>query len=98
MYYTYVLQSIKDHRWYTGCTDDLRKRFKQHNQSEVLSTEGRGPSDLIYYEASRNKDDAFARERFLTSGPGKRCLTHRSKRFLFLTGLAATLAARASSL
>lgn len=48
MWYTYLLQSKKDKRWYTGCTDDLRKRFNQHNKNEVLSTKGRGHFDLIY--------------------------------------------------
>jgi putative endonuclease len=82
MYYTYVLQSKKDKRWYTGCTDDLRKRFKKHNNGEVPATKGRGPFELIYYEACFNKGDAFAREKYLKSGPGKRYLKNRLKRFL----------------
>ncbi|PIY96439.1 MAG: excinuclease ABC subunit C, partial [Candidatus Kerfeldbacteria bacterium CG_4_10_14_0_8_um_filter_42_10] len=41
---------------------------------------------LIYYEACLNKDDAFARERYLKSGMGKRYLKNRLKRFLSLTG------------
>lgn len=35
-YYTYIIQSIKDKRWYTGFTYDLRKRFKEHNAGEVF--------------------------------------------------------------
>ena len=46
----------------------------------------RGPYDLIYYEACLEKDDAKARELFLKSGPGKRYLYQRLKRFLSLTG------------
>ena len=86
MYYTYVLQSIKDERWYTGCTDDLRKRFKEHNQEKVNSTKGRGPFHLIYYEACLDKHDAFTREKYLKTGMGKRYLKNRLKRFLSLTG------------
>ncbi|MCX6730031.1 MAG: GIY-YIG nuclease family protein [Candidatus Portnoybacteria bacterium] len=86
MYYTYILQSQKNKHWYTGCTGDLRKRFKEHNDNLVFSTKGRGPFKLIYYEACLNKDDAFAREKYLKSGMGKRYLTNRLKRFLFLTG------------
>ena len=86
MQYTYILQSKKDKHWYTGCTEDLRKRFKEHNDNLVFSTKGRGPFKLIYYEACLNKDDAFARERYLKSGMGKRYLKNRLKRFLFLTG------------
>jgi putative endonuclease len=85
-WYTYILHSKKDNRWYTGCTDYLRKRFKEHNQGLVFSTKGRGPFTIIYYEACLNKIDAFARERFLKSGMGKRYLKNRLKRFLSLTG------------
>lgn len=85
-YYTYLLQSLKDKCFYTGCTNDLRKRFKEHNENLVFSTKGRGPFKLIYYEACLNKDDAFAREKYLKSGMGKRYLKNRLKRFLSLTG------------
>ncbi len=86
MWYTYLLQSKKDNRWYTGCTDDLRKRFKEHNDGLVPSTKSRGLFDIIYYEACANKSDAFAREKYLKSGMGKRYLNNRLKRFLSLTG------------
>lgn len=89
MFYTYVLQSKKDSRWYTGYTDDLRKRFRQHNNDQVVSTKGRAPFNLIYYEACLNQGDAIAREKYLKSGMGKRYLKNRLKRFLSLTGLAA---------
>jgi putative endonuclease len=82
MYYTYVLQSQKDGKFYTGYTEDLRKRFTNHNLGKVPSTKGRGPFKLIYYEACLNQQDATAREKFLKSGPGKRYLKNRLKRFL----------------
>jgi len=86
MQYVYVLKSTKDGKWYTGCTEDLRKRFSEHNNNKVYSTKGRGPFELIYYEASLSKEDAFAREKYLKSGMGKRYLKNRLKRFLSLTG------------
>jgi len=86
LYYTYVIQSLKDNKWYTGVTDNLRKRFNKHNTGKVSSTKGRRPFKLIYYEACLNKNDAMAREKFLKSGMGKRYLKNRLKRFLFLTG------------
>jgi len=85
MYYTYVLVSKKDGKWYTGCTDDLRKRFKEHNNGKVVSTKGRGPFTIIYYEACMHKNDAFVREKYLKIGMGKRYLKNRLKRFLSLT-------------
>lgn len=86
MFYTYILQSQKSNRWYTGSTSDLRKRFKQHNSNLSGYTRKRGPYKLIYYEACLNQDDAKAREAYLKSGMGKRYIKNRLKRFLTQTG------------
>ena len=86
MYYVYVLRSIEDGQWYTGCTSDLQKRLKEHNDGKVYSTKERAPLELIYYEASLSEGDAFAREKYLKSGMGKRYMKNRLKRYLSLTG------------
>ena len=86
MFYTYVLQSLKDEHWYTGSTNNLRKRFKNYNDSKIRSTKGRGPFVIIYYEACSNEHDARTREKYLKSGMGKCYLKKRLKRFLSLTG------------
>ena len=77
---------MKDGKFYTGYTIDLRRRFNEHNSNRVFSTKGRGPFRLIYYEACINEDDAKGREKYLKSGMGKRYLKNRLKRFLSLTG------------
>ncbi|MDP1688896.1 MAG: GIY-YIG nuclease family protein [bacterium] len=87
MFYTYVLQSAKDNKWYTGSTRDLRERFKQHNSNKIAGyTKNRGPFKLIYYEACLNEQDARSREKYLKSGMGKRYIKNRLKRSLSLTG------------
>lgn len=86
MYYTYVMRSKKDGKFYTGHASDLRKRFSQHNRKSTTSTKDRAPFELIYYEACVNEYDALAREKYLKSGMGKRYLKNRLKRFLSLTG------------
>jgi len=86
MYYTYVIQSEKDGRFYTGFTKDLRHRLNEHNSGKVTSTKNRCPFSLIYYEACLNEQDATAREKYLKTGMGKRYLKNRLKRFLSLTG------------
>jgi len=86
MVYTYVLQSLKDDKFYTGYTHDLRKRFNDHNQGKVFATKGRGSFRLVYYEACLDELDAKAREIYLKTGMGKRYLKNRLKRFLSLTG------------
>lgn len=87
MWYTYLIKSKKDNHWYTGITEDLRKRLSKHNNGEVPATKGRGPLELIYYEACISQDDAVAREKYLKSGMGKRYLKNRLKRFLSFTPL-----------
>lgn len=69
-----------------GYSDDLRKRFKEHNENKSTYTKNRGPFNLIYYEACFNEQDARSREKYLKSGMGKRYLKNRLKRFLSLTG------------
>lgn len=71
---------------YTGYTDNLRKRFKEHNDGKSVYTKGRGPFELIYYEACTEQKDARSRELYLKSGKGKRYIKSRLKRFLFRTG------------
>lgn len=51
MFYTYILQSDKDKQFYTGYTDDLQKRVKEHGNRKVASTRNRLPLKLVYYEA-----------------------------------------------
>ncbi len=82
MYYTYVLKSLKDGKYYTGWTVDLRRRLKMHNEGKIFSTKDRRPFKLIYYEACLNKEDAKQREKYLKSGLGKRYLKSRLRNYL----------------
>ncbi len=85
MFYTYILRSKKNGRFYTGYTNDLRKRFNEHNEGKSTYTKTRGPYELIYYDACLNEEDARSRELYLKSGRGKRYIKSRLKRFLFRT-------------
>ncbi len=62
MFYIYILKSKKDNQFYTGSTNDLRKRFKEHNDGKVISTKARRPLELVYYEAYKAEKDARHRE------------------------------------
>ena len=86
MFYTYILRSKQSDRLYTGYTNDLRKRFKEHNDKKSFHIKSRGPYELIYYEACIEEKDARSRELYLKSGKGKRFIKSRLKRFLFRTG------------
>ncbi|HEY4505507.1 MAG TPA: GIY-YIG nuclease family protein [Candidatus Paceibacterota bacterium] len=86
MYYTYILKSKKNGRLYTGSTNDLRKRLKQHNEGKSTFTKRDKPYEIIYYEACMNESDARSRELQLKSGNGKRYLRNRLRGFLSQTG------------
>lgn len=86
MKYVYVLKSRKNGKIYTGSTNNLRKRFKEHNDGKSNWTKKGMPWKLIYYEACLNEEDVRSRELYLKSGTGKRYLKNRLKRFLSLTG------------
>jgi len=62
MYYLYVLKSKKDGNLYVGSTNNLRRRLFEHNSGNCLSTKGRRPFELRYYESYFNEDDARKRE------------------------------------
>lgn len=70
-YYVYTLISLKDHKFYTGFTIDLKDRLSRHARGEVKSTFNRRPLKLIHYEYFINVEDAKAREVFLKSGFGR---------------------------
>lgn len=65
MFYVYVLKSLKDEALYFGFTNDLRRRLSEHNHGTSLSTKGRKPFELRYYEAYFCESDARRREKSL---------------------------------
>ena len=81
-YYVYVLQSLRDGKFYTGYTENLKLRFKEHQKGRVASTKDRRPLKLIYYEACLNRKDAMHREKYFKTYLGKMFLKNRLKSYL----------------
>jgi len=77
MYYVYVLRSTLKTYFYTGYTDNLKKRLSEHNNGKVKSTLPYKPFELIYYEACLDEKDAYSREKYLKSRLGKSYLRKR---------------------
>ena len=71
MHYAYILRSRLNGEFYTGYTNSLQKRVKEHNSGKVKWTYDTGPYDLIFYEAFTDKLDAFLREKWLKTGWGR---------------------------
>lgn len=81
-YYTYILRSLKDKKFYTGHTDNLKLRFEQHKAGRVESTKNRRLLVLIYYEACLNLQDAVHREKYFKTYYGKMFIKNRLKSYL----------------
>ncbi|MFM2139099.1 MAG: hypothetical protein RJA57_1406 [Bacteroidota bacterium] len=63
MYYVYILQSLKDGRYYKGQTNDLDRRLNEHNRGEEKSTAPYIPWKLVWSTALTDRADALALEK-----------------------------------
>ncbi len=81
-YYVYTLFSLKDKKFYTGFSTNLKDRLTRHVRGEVIATKYRRPLKLIHYDYFINEDDARAREVFLKSGFGRNQLKQALKNTL----------------
>ena len=65
MFYTYILQSLKDGSFYVGQSQDPLQRLEKHNSAKSGYTSTKQPWALAYQEAFDSKTDAIKREKFL---------------------------------
>lgn len=62
MYYTYIVK-CSDGTYYTGYTNDLRRRIRSHNEKKGAKyTRSRTPVTLVYAEENDTKSLAMKRE------------------------------------
>jgi putative endonuclease len=78
----YVLRSVTNGRLYTGSTNRLDERLREHARGKTPYTRNAGPFELVYTEDAPDRLSARRRERFLKSGQGR----EEIKRILGLTG------------
>lgn len=78
MYYVYLL-FLNNGNIYTGSTNNLERRLKEHKNGKVYSTQHKRPIKLIHYEVYLLKSDAQRREKFLKTTEGKRLLKMQLK-------------------
>ena len=48
-FYTYVLKCVRTGTFYTGTTNNLKRRLEQHNKGQVFHTKNKLPLELIYF-------------------------------------------------
>lgn len=63
MWFVYIVCCSKDNSLYTGITNDLGRRIKQHNEGKGAKyTRGRGPVSLIKFWTFPTKGEALSFE------------------------------------
>ena len=71
MWHIYVLKSLVNSRLYTGSTNNLERRLKEHNSGQSKYTRLTRPFKLVYKEDYFNRLEARRRELFLKTGKGR---------------------------
>ena len=69
-HYVYILQSLKDHRYYIGETSDVEARLLFHNSGKQRSTRKRIPFRLVLVEEYPDRTTALKREKQIKSWKG----------------------------
>ena len=69
MYQVYILKSINHNYSYIGTTDNIQRRFKDHNDGKSRSTKPWRPFILIHKENYQTLSEARKREWFLKCTP-----------------------------
>ena len=67
MYSIYILRSMKNNRYYIGCTKDMERRLNEHNSGETKGNRYYRPFELVYKEEYDNPAEARKRERYIKS-------------------------------
>jgi putative endonuclease len=70
MYFVYILQSLKDNKYYIGSTSNVESRLKFHNSGRQRSTKHRIPFILVHSETFLNRMEAEKREKQIKSYKG----------------------------
>ena len=72
--YLYVLQSDRNGRYYVGSTNDLDRRFGEHNRGEEKATKYLVPLQLVYKECFESLLEARRREREIKKWKSKKMI------------------------
>ncbi|MBK8373132.1 MAG: GIY-YIG nuclease family protein [Saprospiraceae bacterium] len=64
-YFVYILYSKTSDVYYRGITQNIEKRFSEHNENKSRYTSSKGPWVLVYTKSYLSKKEALIEERRL---------------------------------
>jgi len=73
-YFLYILKSTISNKSYTGITNNLNRRLKEHNLGKHFYTKRHSPWIMIYNEKYDSLKEAREREKYLKSASGRKFL------------------------
>jgi putative endonuclease len=73
-YFVYVLRSKIKNITYVGCTNDLHRRFVEHNSGKSRFTRKYKPWEIIYSEEVSSQLEALQKEKYFKSSAGRKKL------------------------
>jgi putative endonuclease len=88
----YVLNSLKDHKFYIGYTSNFTRRMEEHAEGRSKSTKCRRPFVCVFCEYYLSKSDALRREQYFKITAGKRVLRLMLQESLMLVANVAAVA------
>jgi len=71
MFTVYAISSLERNYIYVGLTDNLERRFFEHNNGQNKTTKPYKPFKVIYSENCETRLEARNREKYFKSGSGK---------------------------
>jgi putative endonuclease len=72
MYTVYILYSVSSGKTYTGYTNDLQRRLREHNETETKGYTLRyRPWIVVHTEEYSDGKGARSREKYLKTGKGR---------------------------
>ncbi|OGZ60148.1 MAG: endonuclease [Candidatus Spechtbacteria bacterium RIFCSPLOWO2_12_FULL_38_22] len=74
MYVVYAIKSKIRNYIYVGLTNNLDRRFREHNLDNEKTTKAYRPFKIIYTEKFETRIKARKKEKYLKSGVGKEFL------------------------
>jgi putative endonuclease len=70
-WFVYILLSSRYRKTYTGHTDSVEKRLREHNTGRSEFTSRFSPWDVIHTEEYVTRQEAIKREKYYKTGAGR---------------------------
>ncbi len=79
MFYTYILRSVRTHRFYSGQCNNFENRLREHNTGESKATRSGIPWEIIFVKEFPKRAEAMQEEKKIKSRGTGRYLENKTQ-------------------